>query len=232
MGEPDIMEIPDSIGELTTKPQCEFEVNPPIGFLEYLIKHTELINFPATDEEWEKRVKRNKTREKRKNLQKGDSDTKVKAHEEIKKYKDAQQNPQDKKIEKGIKGKWWQFEGMTRVDCALFTESAMIFIEGKYTEKDESQDITWYKGRNQILRNLDCAAEYSRNRGIKHFFVLMIVENEEQIKKSSRIMKSDIIKRSLPHYDEEERNELLKHYLGTTIWGKLRDEFNISPDYC
>jgi hypothetical protein len=31
--------------------------------------------------------------------------------------------------------RWWAFEGFTSVDCCLESESALLFIEGKRTER-------------------------------------------------------------------------------------------------
>ena len=71
---------------------------------------------------------------------------------------------------------WWRLEGVTYVDCALFTQSAVIFIEGKRTERGPSKEVLWYQQRNQIHRNLDCAAAYAQKERLQQYFVIAIVD--------------------------------------------------------
>jgi hypothetical protein len=134
------------------------------------------------------------------------------------------------------KTSWWRFEGVTYVDCALLTNSAVIFVEGKWTEIGASKEVLWYDKRNQVLRNLDCAANYTEQKGLQHYFVIMVVEKDlvEQDpvrrKEIEEVMSPKIIEGSLPHLTDEERNEVLSHYLGTTSWEEIVEHFGLEKE--
>ena len=51
--------------------------------------------------------------------------------------------------------KWWAFEGFTSVDCLLETDKIVIGIEGKRTETGQSKSVSWYKNRDQLIRNIE-----------------------------------------------------------------------------
>lgn len=121
------------------------------------------------------------------------------------------------------------------VDCAVFTEHAVIFIEGKRTEWGPAKEVSWYPERNQIIRNLDCAAQCARERGVPHYFVLLVVEGSLMAEASrkdalDRVTTPATIKASLPHLSETERSLLLDHYLGHTTWERIVAQFGLPPD--
>jgi hypothetical protein len=115
------------------------------------------------------------------------------------------------------KGKWWAFEGFTDVDCYLETDKLIIIIEGKRKEP-LATSIDWYRGRNQLLRNLEVAKEISED---KDFAVLVVSESK------INPIKGEIIDKSLPHYSPGERQELFSHYLGNILWKDLCKETGI-----
>jgi len=104
--------------------------------------------------------------------------------------------------------KWWAFEGFTQIDCFLETNDLVIAIEGKRTE-NISSSIEWFPKRNQVIRNLEVIKE---SAGSKDFVLILIYEET-----TKPIGEEDIIN-SLPHYNETERKELMKHYLGHISW--------------
>ncbi len=118
------------------------------------------------------------------------------------------------------KGKWWAFEGFTEVDCYLETDKFILFIEGKRREPLANSTF-WYRGRNQLLRNLEVAQETC---GDKDFAVVVISE--------SRIdpVTPEVIEKSLPHFNPDERRELIGHYLGNLLWKDLCDATDIPYD--
>ena len=192
----------------------EFRVDPPRAFLKWLVEHPEKLRCPP-DSEWQKWSDR--TRNKRRALLNGDRPVQAEALTEI------------GRTPLRSRG-WWRLEGRTSVDCALFTETAVIFIEGKRTERGPSKNIVWYaEERDQVLRNLDCAAEYAREHKIPYFFALMVIEKVVHDEEALNRTITDPIstRKSLPHLDEYSRRDLLSHYLGTTTWQGIVETFSL-----
>lgn len=131
---------------------------------------------------------------------------------------------------------WWRLEGVTYVDCTLLTDSTVVFVEGKRTEVGPSKGVLWYPGRNQVLRNLDCAAAYAQQEGLQHYFVILVVERD--LVEQDPVRQGEIeavtlpktVQRSLPHLNDEEQMELLPHYLGTTTWQAIVESFGLGSE--
>jgi hypothetical protein len=104
--------------------------------------------------------------------------------------------------------KWWAFEGFTEVDCYLETDRFLLFVEGKRTEP-LSESTVWYKGRNQLIRNLEVAEELA---GTKDYGVMLISEDPMPEPTHAEV------DTSLPHLSPEHRDELMKHFLGCRTW--------------
>jgi len=128
---------------------------------------------------------------------------------------------------------WWRLEGVTSVDCALFTTEAVIFVEGKRTEDRPSRSITWWSGRNQVIRNLECARttalrqrirERNGHSRIAEAYALVIAEEDLCGSGSPRASELDaisdhrVVSRSLPHLDDGARAVLMRSFLGWTTW--------------
>jgi hypothetical protein len=109
---------------------------------------------------------------------------------------------------------WWTFEGWTSVDCWLETEHLVLFIEGKRTEPI-SAATSWFPARNQIVRNLEVAADYARARH-KEFAVMLCAESDVALA-------DDAFDVSLPHLAQAERNSLRSRYLGCVTWKRICD---------
>ena len=107
--------------------------------------------------------------------------------------------------------KWWAFEGFTEVDCCLETERMVLFLEGKRKEM-LSPSTKWFKGRNQLIRNLEVAQEAAGNR---EFGVMVIAETD------IGPIPDEIVKEGLPHFTMKERKVLMGHYLGCILWSDL-----------
>ena len=128
---------------------------------------------------------------------------------------------------------WWRFEGVTCVDCALITESAAIFIEGKRTERGPSKEVLWYQERNQIHRNLDCVAAYAQEEGLQYYFVIAIVDKnlmeQDPIRRKEwgALMSPAVIYKSLPHLNDGELKEIARHYAGVTTWEDIVERFGL-----
>lgn len=124
------------------------------------------------------------------------------------------------------------------MDCALFTDDTVIFLEGKRTEMGPSEGIIWYPTRNQVLRNLECARTQARLHGLKHYFVILAVEEEgpsgdpgasERTRQHGLVTDAAMVEASLPHLTASERAELLEHYLGVTNWQSIVNTFHLPP---
>jgi len=210
-----------TLHNLVEAPIFELSAHPPKSFLRWLISNPEKLSSPP-EKFWEKWG--SATRNKRKVFLKGDKNVQIEALKEL----DNCQNIPDRT--------WWRLEGVTKVDCALRTSNAIIFIEGKRTERGASKDILWYPNRNQVLRNLDCASEYTKNHGLKYFFVMIVVEKDlfendhyrqEEVK---NIVNPQTVKDSFPHLSEEEQKRLMNHYLGVTTWQNIVAKFNLREE--
>ncbi len=215
--------IPDNAKplHLVGPPVYELSAQPPKSFLKWLIENPDQLATPP-DKYWEELGA--KTHEKRRAFLAGDRTVQSEALGEL----DHCENVPNRA--------WWRFEGTTKVDCALRTSTAIVFIEGKRTEVGASKDILWYPTRNQVLRNLDCASEYAKNHGLKQFFVMIVLDKEllgeNRIRQAEvqNITQSQTVESSLPHMSNEERKELMEHYLGMTTWQDIVQTFELGKE--
>lgn len=83
-------------------------------------------------------------------------------------------------------------EGFTEVDTVIEFQDYVIFIEAKYLS-EESKGTNYEKDRNQLVRNLDIANIYSKNKGIKNFYVIYLTCEKDEPRIISDIKKSNIL---------------------------------------
>jgi hypothetical protein len=206
-------DIPDII-QLAHQPIFELSADPPKEFLKWLVSNPDRLtnpNYKCSP----------KTMRKRELLMAGDKTT---FSEAIRTIDNCNKIPVQA---------WWRLEGVTKVDCALRGDNSVIFIEGKRTEMGASKNIAWYSHRNQVLRNLDCVAEYARQHQLTNFYVMLVVEKRltesDPLRQAeiNQVTNPDIIKDSLPHLTVDQRQELIKHYLGVTTWEDIVAEFDL-----
>jgi hypothetical protein len=218
---PETVVIPASLGQLVQPPQFEFPVDPPKSYVQWLIRHPQSLSSPAQTV-WNKWC--DHTQKKRRALLAGDIEVQAEATAEL-----------EKRLRLPRRA-WWRFEGMTRVDCALLTDSTVVFVEGKRTETGPSRQVTWHLDRNQVLRVLDCAAVYALQNNRQHYFVFLVVESDlvehDPVRQSEieMVVLPDTVRGSLPHLTNEERTELLSHYLGVTTWQAIVSEFGLGTE--
>ncbi len=112
----------------------------------------------------------------------------------------------------GSRGQWWAFEGFTAVDFCISTEKLLLLVEGKRTDI-LAQSTEWYRGRNQLLRNLESGIKAA---GDREFGVVLV---EEQ--RNGPVLDGIDIARATPHLTPVERAELIEHYWGSTTWADL-----------
>jgi len=215
------VELPRDLGTLTRDPEFELPADPPRSFLSWLIENPEELCAPG-EEEW--KTWSPETQAKRRALLSCDRQTQDEA---LVALQDAIDLPTRA---------WWRLEGVTRVDCALTTRSAVVFIEGKRTELGPSKQVRWYSKRNQILRLLDCALTAARSTERLASFVLLVVERKlltEDTKRQSEIaavVEPGVVADSLPHLAPDEREQALRRYLGMTTWQDVVERFGLDPD--
>lgn len=114
---------------------------------------------------------------------------------------------------RGSARQWWAFEGFTEVDCYLETDTLVLLIEGKRTERLSAATL-WFPKRQQIVRNLEVAAEIARQKR-KDFAVLLIAEDIIDFNLADELVLG------LPHLDANALLELDEHYLGCITWQAL-----------
>lgn len=191
------------VGALIQPPQLEYSADSPKDFLKWLACHPEELRWPKGYS-----IKSAKAIHMRKRLLAGDLDARNA-------FLTAVEHPPKESP------KWWLLEGASRIDCALFTKNALIFIEGKRTERNASRDVSWYSGRHQVLRNLDCARAMATALNRDYYVMLITNPNHAQI--GAEVVRPEVVARSLPHLNGL-CDEVLRHYLGCTTWDKLVSE--------
>jgi len=186
----------------------EYSMEPSVNFLRWLIMNPNMLTWP-------KGMKYSKNTEiKRRVLIGGDTEIKEKALAELFK---CGSNKSSKK--------WWAFEGFTEIDCLIETDSLILAVEGKRTEDGPSKSTSWYKNRNQIIRNLEVLQQKAMNKP----FAVILIDDKNDFK----LTQKDIYL-GLPHMTVEERIDLITHYLGSVTWQKVCEatgiNYNELPD--
>lgn len=130
---------------------------------------------------------------------------------------------------------WYVLEGQSRPDACLETESLILLIEGKRTERESTTTTTRMKRRSQILRHMDAARELPGN---KKTLGLMIVEgpggadavtpSEYWQGEADAQVEPQMLKDSLPHRTPQERELIAEGFLGVTTWQRVCSEFRLS----
>lgn len=135
------LDLPDVTASLASPPAFEYPCLAPEDLLRWMITNPSRLD-------WSKLERSNlapSTIEKRRALRDGDM---VVMQEALALLQAKGRRPGS--------GQWHVLEGVTKVDCALFGEDVTIFVEGKRTEPHLTEDVSWLRGRDQVVRNLDC----------------------------------------------------------------------------
>lgn len=117
-------------------------------------------------------------------------------------------------IRKG-KGTWPVLEGDSYPDVFIETNKFVLVIEGKRTESGATKHTTYLDGCDQLLRHMDCALEYAKDKPV---YGISICELEnEQFGTYSDVC--------LPHRTMATRKLLRKGYLKGITWRELQRYF-------
>lgn len=121
---------------------------------------------------------------------------------------------------------WHVLEGVTKVDCALFGEDVTVFVEGKRTEPRLTEDVSWLRGRDQVVRNLDCLRVDPRRAA--RWFVVLVVDEDSTAEADARRLDlgGERVRAALPHLPADEVDQLWSHYVGYTTWQAIQREFH------
>lgn len=123
---------------------------------------------------------------------------------------------------------WYVLEGQSQPDACFVTESYILVIEGKRTEREATASTTWMPQRSQMLRHMDAAMEVRDGRKV---LGLMITEgrggaeatapSEYWLRQGDLQVQADTLNESLPHRSPAERQEIADGFLGVTTWQRV-----------
>ena len=190
----------------------ERPLSPPLGLLEWLIENVtiEAVAKSATSEE---------SRRRRLALARRDPDV---VHEAL------------TRLRAGEKGKrWFVLEGESYPDAYIETDSIVLVVEGKRTERSTTSKTTFMEKRSQLIRHTDAAWEVAGGRRV---LGLLLVEGERpdpmQVPgrwslASDEQLRPDLLVPSLPHRTTEERDIIAGGILGAATWQRVCQEFSI-----
>lgn len=220
---PRLIKLPISGNIASTKPDCRFTIrehgwdtnekklNPPVALLSWLIRYPRkpISGILSSDPVKE---------EKRRQWIEGSRDTITEGLSLLR------HNPNG--------CDWHIFEGQTQPDVFIETDDVIIVIEGKRTEREPTTTTKWMRGRNQMLRHLDCAWEIHGEKQLLGFFIIegngLSVEVPSQWSAfAEATINSATIGSSLPHRGPEEQKGIASCFIGVTTWQRVCKEFGI-----
>lgn len=130
---------------------------------------------------------------------------------------------------------WYVLEGITQPDVYLETLELAVAIEAKRTELGPTTHTRWMPVRHQMLRHLDAAWEVVRPKRLFGFFIVegmgdasAVEVTEHWLQAMADTVSEDAVVGSLPHRSSEEREQIVKCFLGATTWQAVCKAFGIS----
>ena len=210
------IDLPSSAGELKpchppTWGENERSLSPPLGLLEWLVRHVKEKDVKANTSE--------ETRQKRLALAHGDPDVLQEALT---------------RLRAGERGKaWFVLEGPSRPDAFLETDSLVVVLEGKRTEQSTTRKTTFMKKRDQLIRHMDAAWEVADGRRVLGLLLVegenpnpMLVPKRWSTTSDEQIHPACLV-HNLPHRTAEERDVIAGDVLGAATWQRICEEFSI-----
>jgi hypothetical protein len=187
-------------------------VAPPAAFLRWLLAHPEQmqvrdpINFGAN---------REVTRQWRGKLFSGDAEQVVEAQQE------ADRQLAKRAAQRG-RQKWWAFEGFSRIDCCLITDTCVIFVESRGIESLAPSTL-WFEQRSRLWRDVEIAQEFGAG---KSFSVMLAVDSEPEGVAALEAAATSLVP-SYPHLTTKQQNKLARHLLGFVTWSAIIERFDV-----
>lgn len=199
------------------KPRFEYPAPPSDAFLRWLILHPAGLNWPRKHGV-EVTFEDPQTQKRREQLlgRRGATEQRSAQEEAL--------GALDRLGADGSRGRWWAFEGFTKVDICLQTERLVMFVEGK--RKDVlSPSTEWFTRRNQLMRNLEVVGAVAGGRACG-----VILASEEKLPE----LDAQTLEASTPHLSGAEREVVAGRYLGQIRWedlcGAVGVDFSALPD--
>lgn len=182
-----------------------------------------LVDYLSTAEDLKKKCDERdpETREKRFKLLYGDSETRRQMAELAK----AEIRNFYSKLRQGKKPKqWFLFEGFSKPDIFIDTDSCLIVGEGKWTEAKGTNETTFLEktGRNQMVRHIQAALNYlshspNPNRPLIAFYIVdvQLLGKMDDLtgEDFKRKLSQEVIKPT-----DEEAARIIASYRGYTTW--------------
>lgn len=204
------LDLPDVAGRLTSPPVFEHACLAPEDLLRWMITNPGRLDWSKL----ERSELAASTIEKRRALRDGDM---LVMQEALALLEARGRRPGS--------GRWHVLEGVTKVDCALFGEDVTIFVEGKRTEPRLTEDVSWLRGRDQVVRNLDCLRVDPRRAA--RWFVVLVVDEDSTAEAEARRLDhgGERVQAALPHLPADDVEQLWSRYAGYTTWQAIQREF-------
>lgn len=222
----DLAVVPQYMGLITNnlpslENRKEKALPPPPSLLEWLVQN---ITPEAVAEAVAKRNLNGVARRKREALAGGDPEILSEALYHLRKIPAG----------KNVIGKWFILEGPTYPDFFLETDTCILVVEGKRTEKYLESDTTWMSHRPQLIRHMDAAQVIANGRTV---LSLLLVEGKADDPMSvpdkwagalEQHIQPEMLALSLPHRSNSDRKKIVDGVLGIATWQRLCNEFSIS----
>jgi len=131
-------------------------------------------------------------------------------------------------------GKWFLFESASRPDIYIETDSHIIVIEAKRTEKSVTKGTTWLETRDQMIRHINCTYEANKSNGKNKKILAYYIVNKEFVNgNNAKILCEDLYdieyyRKSIPYLKDNESalNEIMNCYQKYIIWEDVMACFN------
>lgn len=121
--------------------------------------------------------------------------------------------------------KWWAFEGFSRVDCCLISETAVLLVESVGAEPPPPSTV-WFPQRSRLWRNVEAAKELAGDRQ----FGLLLAADSVADGTAAMDHAADTLAGSFPHLEGAPRAELSTHLLGFVTWPEVARTLHLPPD--
>lgn len=138
-------------------------------------------------------------------------------------------------LRSGHRGRsWCVLEGPSRPDALLETNTHLICVEGKRTERACTTKTTWMPVRSRLLRHMDAAMDCFPGKTILGMLVVegdggseAIVPSQWWIEQLQLQTSSDMVTASLPHRNAAQQHSLAAGIMGVTTWQAICSTFDL-----